>query len=483
MNIIDLTALEVGNKIRKREVSVQEVLEAYLSMIEKKEETLNSFITVAKDEAYMQAKEVQKKLDKGDLFGPLAGVPFALKDNICTKQIRTTCGSKMLADFVPGYHGEVVRRLENAGAIMIGKTNMDEFAMGSTTETSFFGVTRNPVAAAHVPGGSSGGSCAAVAAQECAYALGTDTGGSIRQPSAYCGVTGLKPTYGTVSRYGLIAYGSSLDQIGPIARDVSDCAVILETITGCDRKDATSVKQRKKSYRDALVQDVKGMRIGLPKEYFGEGLDKEVRETVLNAATLLQREGAVVEECELGLIKYGVPTYYIIACAEASSNLERFDGVRYGHRTSMYDNLQGMYKKSRAEGFGEEVKRRIILGTFVLSAKHYEAYYQKALKVKRLIKEGFNRAFASYDLLLSPVTPTTAPYLGESLKDPLSMYLGDIYTITANLAGLPGISVPAGYDSNGLPIGVQLLSDCFGEDLLIRAAFTFEQIRGGLVNE
>ena len=354
---------------------------------------------------------------------------------------------------------------------------MDEFAMGSTTETSAYGVTRNPWNKECVPGGSSGGSCAAVAAEECSYALGSDTGGSIRQPSSFCGVTGIKPTYGTVSRYGLIAYGSSLDQIGPVAKDVTDCATILEAISSYDSKDSTSVKRESYDFTSALKDDVKGMKIGIPKTYFGEGLDREVADAVLGAAKALENKGAIVEEFDLGLVDYAIPAYYVIASAEASSNLARFDGVKYGYRTKAAEGLHDMYKKTRSEGFGPEVKRRIMLGSFVLSSGYYDAYYLKALRTKALIKKEFDKAFDKYDVILGPASPTTAPRLGESLQDPIKMYLGDIYTISVNLAGLPGISVPCGIDSKGLPIGLQLIGDCFKENNIIRAAYAFEQTR------
>jgi aspartyl-tRNA(Asn)/glutamyl-tRNA(Gln) amidotransferase subunit A len=370
-----------------------------------------------------------------------------------------------------------VENLIAAGVVIIGKTNMDEFAMGSTTETSAFGPTKNPWNQEHVPGGSSGGSAAAVAAGECFMALGSDTGGSIRQPASFCGITGMKPTYGTISRYGLIAYGSSLDQIGPMAKDVSDCAALLETVASYDKKDSTSIERDEYDFTSALVDDVKGMKIGIPKDYFGEGLDSEVREAVMNAARTLEEKGAVIEEFDLGLVDYAIPAYYVIAAAEASSNLSRFDGIKYGYRAKGAEGLHAMYKKTRSEGFGPEVKRRIMLGSFVLSSGYYDAYYLKALRTKALIKQEFDKAFASYDLILGPAAPTTAPKLGDSLSDPIKMYLGDIYTISANLAGLPGISVPCGKDSKGLPIGLQLLGDCFQEKKLIRAAYAFEQTR------
>ena len=428
-------------------------------------------------EALEKAKEVQEKIDNGELTGPLAGVPVAIKDNMCTKGTLTTCSSKILRNFVPTYTAQAVANLEEAGAVIIGKTNMDEFAMGSTTETSAFGPTKNPWNTEHVPGGSSGGSCAAVAAEECSYALGSDTGGSIRQPSSFCGVTGIKPTYGTVSRYGLIAYGSSLDQIGPVAKDVTDCATILEVIASHDAKDSTSVEREDYDFTSALVDDVKGIKIGIPKDYFGEGLDPEVKEAVLAAAKVLEQKGAIVEEFDLSLVEYAIPAYYTIACAEASSNLERFDGVKYGYRAKEYQGLHNMYKKSRSEGFGAEVKRRIMLGSFVLSSGYFDAYYLKALRTKALIKKAFDKAFEKYDIILGPAAPTTAPKLGESLSDPLKMYLGDIYTISVNLAGLPGISLPCGTDSKGLPIGLQLIGDCFAEKKLIRTAYAYEQTR------
>ena len=404
-------------------------------------------------------------------------MPVAIKDNMCTKGLLTTCSSKILYNFVPTYTAEAVLNLEKAGAVILGKTNMDEFAMGSTTETSAYGVTKNPWNTGHVPGGSSGGSCAAVAAEECSYALGSDTGGSIRQPSSFCGVTGIKPTYGTVSRYGLIAYGSSLDQIGPIAKDVTDCATILEAIASHDVKDSTSVQREDYDFTAALVDDVRGMKIGIPRDYFGDGLDPEVKAAVLGAAKKLEEKGAIVEEFDLSLVEYAIPAYYVIACAEASSNLARFDGVKYGYRTEQYDGLHNMYKKTRSEGFGAEAKRRIMLGSFVLSSGYYDAYYLKALRTKALIKQAFDKAFEKYDVILGPAAPTTAPKLGESLSDPLKMYLGDIYTISVNLAGLPGITLPCGTDQSGLPIGLQLIGDCFAEKKIIRAAYTYEQTR------
>ena len=474
MDILSMTALELGRKIKAKEITVKEAVEACLKQIDKVEDKVNSFVTIDREKAFNRAEEVQRGIEDGTYTGPLAGVPVAIKDNMCTKGMLTTCSSRILENFNPTYTAEAVLNLEKAGAVIIGKTNMDEFAMGSTTETSYYGETKNPWNLEHVPGGSSGGSCAAVAALEVPYALGSDTGGSIRQPSSYCGVVGIKPTYGTVSRYGLIAYGSSLDQIGPIARDVSDCAAILETIASHDVKDSTSMERGDTDFTGALVNDVKGMKIGIPQDYFSEGLDSEVAGPILEAAKVLEEAGASVERFDLGLVKYAIPAYYVIASAEASSNLARFDGVKYGYRTADYEELHGMYKKTRSEGFGPEVKRRIMLGSFVLSSGYYDAYYLKALKTKALIKKAFDQAFTKYDMILAPAAPTTAPKLGSSLSDPLKMYLGDIYTISVNLAGLPGISIPVGRDSKGLPVGMQLIGDCFQEKKLFRAAYTYE---------
>ena len=478
MNILDMTAVSLGAAIKNKEVTVLEATEAVLAQIEAKESAYHCYVTVDREGALAAAERIQRKIDAGELTGPLAGVPVAIKDNMCTEGMLTTCSSKILGNFVPTFSSEAVLNLQKAGAVILGKTNMDEFAMGSTTETSAFGVTKNPRNPEHVPGGSSGGSAAAVAAQECFYALGSDTGGSIRQPASYCGVVGLKPTYGTVSRYGLIAYGSSLDQIGPLCKDVTDCATIMEIIATHDPKDSTSVQRDDTDFTGALVDDVKGMKIGIPRDYFGEGLDPEVKEAVLAAAKVLEAKGAIVEEFDLSLVEYAIPTYYTIAAAEASSNLERFDGIKYGYRTEEYEGLHNMYKKSRSEGFGPEVKRRIMLGSFVLSSGYYDAYYLKALRVKALIKKAFDEAFAKYDVILGPVAPTTAPKLGASLSDPIKMYLSDIYTISVNLAGLPGLSIPCGMDSKGLPIGLQMIGDCFSEKKLIRAAFAYEQARG-----
>lgn len=478
MDITQLSAIELGAKIKKREISVMEATKAQLEKIKENDSKFNCYVTLLEGEALARALEVQQLIEAGELQdSPLAGVPVAVKDNICTKGVKTTCASKILYNFKPPYQATVVDRLNQAGAVLIGKVNMDEFAMGSTTETSFFGATKNPWNTEHVPGGSSGGATAAVAAEEAFYSLGSDTGGSIRQPSSFCGVTGIKPTYGTVSRYGLIAYASSLDQIGPIARNVSDCATALDLISGYDKKDSTSVNRMDYQYASALMDDVKGMKIGIPKGYLGSGLDSEVKSSVLAAADRLREKGAIVEEFDLAAVDYAIPAYYVIASAEASSNLSRYDGVKYGYRTEDFESLQEVYKKSRSEGFGDEVKRRMMIGAFVLSSGYYDAYYNKALKVKAIIKEGFDKAFADYDILLGPTAPSTAPKLGESLADPLKMYLGDIYTVSVNLAGLPAISLPCGVDSKGLPIGLQLIGKHFGEKDIIRAAYSFEQTK------
>ena len=474
-SLLDLTAVQLSGKIKAGEVTAAEAVQAALARIGEMEPAVHAYVTIDGERALARAEQVQRYIGDGTLTGPLAGVPVAVKDNLCTKGLRTTCGSRMLENFVPTYSARAVENLERAGAVILGKTNMDEFAMGSTTETSAWGITRNPRNLDHVPGGSSGGSCAAVAAGECFAALGSDTGGSIRQPSSFCGVTGIKPTYGTVSRYGLIAYASSLDQVGPVAKDVSDCAAVLEAIASHDPKDSTSIARADCDFTSALRDDVRGLRVGLPAGYFGDGLDPEVRAAVLRAADVLKERGAVVEEFDLGLVDYAVPAYYVIASAEASSNLARFDGVKYGYRAADYEGLHDMYKKTRSEGFGPEVKRRIMLGSFVLSSGYYDAYYLKALRTRALIKAEFDKAFRKFDVILAPASPGTAPLLGSSLEDPLKMYLGDIYTISANLAGLPGICVPCGLDAKGLPIGVQMIANCFKEKEMIRAAYTFER--------
>lgn len=463
MEIFELTALELGAALKKGEVALQDVLSQTQDRIYTCQEENNAFISITKPDL---APTIGDSL--------LAGVPMALKDNICTKGVKTSCASKILGDFIPPYNASIVEKLIAAGAISMGKLNMDEFAMGSTSETSFYGPVRNPWDLSRVSGGSSGGAAAAVAAGEVWYAIGSDTGGSIRQPAAYCGVTGMKPTYGTVSRYGLIAYASSLDQMGPVARSAADCAAVLDIIQGKDPYDATSLSGCYGNLLSSLSGDVKGLRIGLPTDCFGEGLDPEVRQAVLDAAQVLKSRGAIVEEFSLPIMEYVVPAYYIIACAEASSNLSRFDGVKYGWRAENYKDLTDLYTKTRSEGFGSEVKRRILLGTFVLSTGYYDAYYKKALQVKSIIKTAYDDAFQKYDMLLTPVTPATAPRLGESLSDPLKMYLSDIYTVPLNLAGLPGISIPCGFDSNGMPIGAQLIGPALGDSVILNAAHSYQ---------
>ena len=475
--MIEMTALELGKSIRERKIGVGEAVSFYQTQMEKKEPEIHAFLTVNEGLA-QRIEEVQAGIESGKYTGPLAGIPIAVKDNICTKGLKTTCSSKMLEDFVPAYDAEVITRLNQAGMIVLGKANMDEFAMGSTTETSYFGVTKNPWNTGHVPGGSSGGSCAAVAAGEVPLALGSDTGGSIRQPASYCGVTGLKPTYGRVSRYGLIAYASSLDQIGPIAGNVADCAALYEAIAGHDRKDSTSADRPVDSREQSVSGDLKGKKIGIPEEYLAEGTDEEVKHALLHAVDLMKENGAEVEIFPLGMVDYVIPAYYTIACAEASSNLERFDGVKYGYRNMDAEGFHEMLKKSRTEGFGEEVRRRILLGSFVLSAGYYDAYYLQALRAKGMIKKAFDAAFTKYDCILAPDAPTTAPKLGTSLCDPLKMYLSDVFTVSVNLCGLPGLSLPCGMDKNGLPIGMQIIGNCFEETKVLQIAAAYEALRG-----
>ena len=472
------TAGELARKIQKGEIRPSEAVEASLLQIERMEPQIGAFLQIDREGALARAEEVEQGIRSGKYQGPFAGVPAAVKDNICTKGMETTCASRILSGFYPPYDACAVEKLKEAGIIILGKTNMDEFAMGSTTETSARKVTNNPWNTGHVPGGSSGGSCAAVAADECFIALGSDTGGSIRQPSSFCGVTGIKPTYGTVSRYGLIAYASSLDQIGPIGKDVADCARMLSLLAGQDRRDSTSLKRETLDFEEDLAGDIRGMKVGIPKEYLDEGIDPEVRDALKKTMEILKERGASVEEFSLGMTEYVIPSYYIIASAEASSNLARFDGVKYGYRSPHADSLHEMYKMTRSEGFGTEVKRRIFLGSFVLSSGYYDAYYLKALKARAVIKEAFDRAFAAYDVLLGPAAPQTAPKIGESLSDPLQMYLGDLYTAAVNLAGLPAISVPCTVSKAGLPIGIQLIGDCLQEKKIIRAAAAFEKERG-----
>ena len=472
MELRELTALELGAAIKKGEISTVEAAQAALDAVSARNGELNAFITITGERTLNRAKELQAGAKSTQ--SPLYGVPMAIKDNICTKGVKTSCASKILGDFAPPYDATVVDRLAQAGAVSLGKLNMDEFAMGSTSETSFYGPVKNPWDLDRVPGGSSGGAAAAVAAGLGWYAIGSDTGGSIRQPASYCGVTGMKPTYGTVSRYGLIAYASSLDQIGPLCRDAADCAAILDALQGKDPRDGTSLDGQYGNLLNGLTGDVRGLKIGLPVECYGDGLDSEVRTSLLAAADVLKTRGAEVVELTFPVMEYVVPAYYIIAAAEASSNLSRFDGVKYGWRAEGYEGLADLYRKTRTQGFGTEVKRRILLGTFVLSSGYYDAYYKKALQVKAVIKDAFDKAFEQCGLLLTPVAPTTAPRLGESLSDPLQMYLGDIYTVSVNLAGLPALSMPCGFDGKGLPIGAQLIGPHFGEGRLLNAAHAFQ---------
>jgi aspartyl-tRNA(Asn)/glutamyl-tRNA(Gln) amidotransferase subunit A len=468
------TAHELHNLLINKQISAVELTECVLERIGKVEDRVKSFVTLTREEALQQAKEADERIRKNENITPLTGIPVAVKDNMCTRGILTTCSSKILANYTPPYDGTVVAKLKAAGAVMVGKTNMDEFAMGSSTENSGLHPTHNPWDLNTVPGGSSGGSAAAVAADECVLATGSDTGGSIRQPASFCGVVGLKPTYGRVSRYGLVAFASSLDQIGPLAKDVTDAAIMLNHISGHDLKDATSVDLPVPDYQKALVNDVKKMRIGLVKELLGEGIDPEVKSAVRGAADQLSNLGAEVMEVSLPSFEYAVATYYLIAPAEASSNLARFDGVKFGYREKSAKDLISMYYGTRHEGFGPEVKRRIMLGTYALSAGYYDAYYLKALKVRTLIKQDFDKALEKCDLLLSPTSPTVAFKLGEKSADPLSMYISDIATIPVNLAGLPAISLPCGFSRN-LPIGLQIIGKAFAEETILRAAFSYEQ--------
>lgn len=477
MSMIEMTALGLGRKIAQREISVREAAQAVLGQIDAVDDTIHAYITINEEALFQRAKTVQQKIDSGAICSPLAGVPVSIKDNICVKDMLTTCGSRILENFIPPYSAEAVRKLSDAGAVILGKTNMDEFGMGNTTETSAYGATRNPWNTNHVPGGSSGGACAAAAAGECFYALGSDTGGSIRQPSAFCGVTGLKPTYGTVSRYGLVAYASSLEQIGPIARDVSDCAAVLETIAGYDPKDSTSVRRKDGDFTSALAEDVRGMRIGIPQDFLDDETGEEIKSAVWAAVRQLEESGASTEVFNLGLTEFMVPAYYIIASAEASSNLARFDGVRYGRRAPEYTDLNDMYQRSRSEGFGTEVKRRIMLGSYVLSTEYYEAYYHKALQTKGLIKQAFDNAFKRYDVILAPAAPHTAPLVGAAAQDVMKTYMSDVHTVAVNLAGLPALSLPGAIDSGGLPVGIQLIGAPFQEKKIIRTGFTLEKMR------
>ena len=475
MTLNRLTAHEVINLIKKKKVTAFEVIQDIYNQIDKFDNIIKAFLILNRKEAFQQAKEIDVKVKNGEELPLLAGVAVAIKDIITTKGLETTCGSKILEGFIPPYNATVINKLKEAGAIIIGKTNMDEFAMGSSTENSAFGPTRNPWDLERVPGGSSGGSAAAVAADEAFAALGTDTGGSVRQPASFCGMVGLKPTYGRVSRYGLIAFASSLDQIGPITKDVTDCAMITKVISGHDTMDSTSANLEVPDYLKSCQEGIEGLKIGVPKEYFIAGVDQEVKDAIDKALKLFEKLGAKIEEVSLPHTEYSLPTYYLIATAEASSNLARYDGVQYGYRTEDYEDLSSMYKKTRSEGFGNEVKRRIMLGTYALSSGYYDAYYLKAQKVRTLIKEDFDKAFEKYDILITPTSPTPAFKLNEKVADPLTMYLSDIYTIPINLAGIPAISLNCGYSKNNLPIGLQIIGKPFDEETIILAAYNFEQ--------
>ena len=474
MELYKLTIHELKEKLKRREISARELTLEFIKRIERVEKDIHSFITLTKDDALKQAEDIDNKIKAGkDL--PLLGIPLAIKDLICIRGVRTTCGSKILSNYIPPYDATVIKKLSDSGAVFLGKLNMDEFAMGSSTETSHFGVTRNPWNLDVIPGGSSGGSAASVSADECAGSLGSDTGGSIRQPASMCGITGLKPTYGRVSRFGLVAFASSLDQIGPMTKDVTDTAILMNVISGRDPLDSTSADLPVPDFTKSLLNNVKGLKIGIPKEYFVEGMDGDVEKSVKGAIELFKKLGAEIKEVSLPHTDYAVSAYYVVAPAEASSNLARYDGVKYGYRTDNSKNLLSMYKKTREEGFGAEVKRRIMLGTYTLSSGYYDAYYLKAQKVRTLIKKDFDDAFKNCDILITPTAPTSAFKIGEKFDNPIQMYLSDIFTISVNLAGVPAISIPCGFSKNGLPIGLQIIGRHFDEETVIRAAYTFEQ--------
>ncbi|MBR0427924.1 MAG: Asp-tRNA(Asn)/Glu-tRNA(Gln) amidotransferase subunit GatA [Clostridia bacterium] len=475
MNITDLTVHELCEKLNNKELAITDITKAYVERIKEKEPQVEAFITTLTEEAIKQAEDIQNKKEKGELDGNLAGIPIGIKDNICTKGIKTTCASKILENFVSPYDATVMEKINAENLINLGKLNMDEFAMGTSTENSAFKITKNPWDLSKVPGGSSGGSAAAVAANMVPWALGSDTGGSIRLPASFCGVVGLKPTYGLVSRYGLVAYASSLDQIGVITKDVRDSAMLLGLIAGHDEKDSTSVDVPKKDYVNALTGSIKGLKIGVPKEFYGEGIDEEVKEALYKTIEKYKELGAEIEEFSLDIAKYSLAAYYVIVCAEASSNLGRFDGIRYTYRSPNATTLEEIFKKSRSEGFGAEVKRRIILGTYVLSSGYYDAYYKKAQKVRTMVINEFNKGFEKYDVILTPTSPTTAFGIGEKTKNPLEMYLADICTVSINVAGLPGISIPVGLDSKGLPIGMQLIGKKFDEETILNTAYAMEK--------
>lgn len=478
MELYSLTVSEIARKIKEKEITIKEVLDSIYNRIENVEEKVSAYVTLTKEQAYNRATKLQERLDNGEDIGIMGGVPIAIKDNICTNGIKTTCSSKMLENFVPFYDATVIEKLEDAGAIIIGKTNMDEFAMGSSTENSAIKKTKNPWDLERVPGGSSGGSAAAVACDIAPCALGTDTGGSIRQPASFCNVVGLKPTYGLVSRYGIVAYASSLDQVGPLTKSVEDAAILLNVIAGKDEKDTTSADIPKKDYLKSIKDDIKGKKIGVPTEFISDGINEDVKKAYEENLNTLKELGAEIIEIKLDYAKYSLPTYYIIATAEASSNLGRYDGIRYGHRAKDFSSLDELYVKSRTEGFGDEVKRRIMLGTYVLSSGYYDAYYKRGQKVRTLIIDDFKKAFEKCDVIAIPTTPNTSFKFGEKTSNPLEMYLEDIYTVPVNIAGLPGISVPGGFDKNGMPIGMQFISKAFDEGNLLQVAYTFEKNTG-----
>ena len=475
VELFELTAHQLSDMLKSKKVSAVELTKSVIDRIEKLDAKVDSYITVCKEEALKRAADIQNKINKGDDLPPLAGIPMAIKDNMCTKGITTSCGSKMLESFIPPYDSTVAKKLHKEDTILLGKLNLDEFAMGGSTENSHFKVTKNPWDLTRVPGGSSGGSAAAVAANETIFSLGSDTGGSIRQPASFCGVVGMKPTYGAVSRFGLVAFASSLDQIGPLTKDVTDCALVLNAITGHDKMDSTSANVEYPDYTKSLINSVKGMKIGIPKEFIAEGINLEVKKAIMDAVDTLKQLGAECEEFSLPINEYAIPAYYLISSAEASSNLARYDGIKYGYRAEKFSDLLDLYKQTRSEGFGAEVKRRIMLGTYALSSGYYDAYYKKALQVRALIMDSFNVAFSKFDVVLGPTAPTTAYKIGEKLDNPLEMYLGDVYTVSVNIAGLPGLVIPCGQDSNNLPIGLQLIGKPFAEGTLLKAAYTFEQ--------
>ena len=475
MKLYEKTIHELSSMLKNKEVSSVEITKSVLERIDAVEEKVGGYISVCAESALAQAQKADEKIGAGEIASDILGIPAAVKDNICTKDISTTCASKMLENFVPPYDAFVSSKIKENGGIIIGKANMDEFAMGSSTETSYFKTTKNPYDLTKVPGGSSGGSAAVVAADEAIFSLGSDTGGSIRQPASFCSVVGLKPTYGLVSRYGLVAFASSLDQIGPMTKDVTDCAIVLNAIAGHDKMDSTSANIKLPDYKSALVSDVKGMKIGIPKEYIGEGISEDVKKVILDTAKKYEEMGATVEEFSLPMTDYALSAYYIISSAEASSNLARFDGIKYGYRTKEFEDLNDLYAKSRTEGFGSEVKRRIMLGTYALSSGYYDAYYKKAQQVRTLIKQSFADAFKKYDVILSPAYPNTAFEIGGKISDAVQMYLGDICTVSVNIAGLPAIVIPAGFDSANMPVGVQLIGKAFDEPTLLKASYTFEQ--------